>query len=309
MSYRTATIFVLAFGAIAPGPALSQGGGAGRDLAGIADEQEILRRQLQRLRLTMEALIPRLEAEGRTHALELLRQGLGFLEERSADSGSLTLDELMDRAREGVQSGQAMQSLESQERIIRGLERLLAILLDRQSLETLQESIEELRELRRELEQLSSREAEIQRATEALREASATPEQQALEAALSEMVERQRELLAENEELGRSSGLFELEAIERQLEELLRRQGVDRAVLESWSPPEREPLARAREPLAAARRSAAQAERLRQAAQLLRESAGTAAQAPASEGLDELKARLETAAEREERHQRASGDD
>ena len=43
-----------------------------RELAGIAEEQDLLRRQIQRLRQTMEVLLPRLESEGRVHALDLL---------------------------------------------------------------------------------------------------------------------------------------------------------------------------------------------------------------------------------------------
>jgi hypothetical protein len=42
-------------------PLSPQGGDESRDLSTIADEQQHLLRQLQRLRRTMEALLPRLE--------------------------------------------------------------------------------------------------------------------------------------------------------------------------------------------------------------------------------------------------------
>src|SRR5687768_15110941 len=71
----------------------------GRDVSGISEEQELLKRQLERLRRTMEGLIPRLEKEGRPHALELLKEGLKQLDQRPAEANSLTLQELMDSAR------------------------------------------------------------------------------------------------------------------------------------------------------------------------------------------------------------------
>ena len=115
-----------------------------RELTGIADEQELLRRQLQRLRRTMEGLIPRLEKEGRAHALQLLREGLRYLDDRPEDARSQTLEEMMDGAKAGIESGQAVLSLEQQERIVVGLERLLAILMNRESLDSLEDALEEL---------------------------------------------------------------------------------------------------------------------------------------------------------------------
>jgi len=82
------------------------GNSQNHDTAGIVEEQDLLRRQLQRLRRTMESLIPRLEKEGRPRALELLKDGLKLLEERGEDTKRLTIEELMDSARQGVQSGQ-----------------------------------------------------------------------------------------------------------------------------------------------------------------------------------------------------------
>ena len=92
---RTLTIAALALALLVPS-AGAQNVQENRDLASIAEEQQHLRRQLQRLRRTMESLMPRLEKEGRTRALELLREGLEHLDERPTETGSLTIDELMD---------------------------------------------------------------------------------------------------------------------------------------------------------------------------------------------------------------------
>ena len=96
-----------------PAPARAQE----RDTTSILEEQELLRRQLQRLKRTMEALLPRLEQEGRPRALELLRDGLTLLETRGDGTGQLTIEELMERARLDVQTGQVASSLERQEQI------------------------------------------------------------------------------------------------------------------------------------------------------------------------------------------------
>src|SRR5262245_54847496 len=73
-------------------PARAQAGGiTERDLAGIVEEQALLTRQLERLRDTMEVLLQRIEAEGRTRTAELLREGLTLLGQRAdAAGGALT---------------------------------------------------------------------------------------------------------------------------------------------------------------------------------------------------------------------------
>ncbi|MDF1801160.1 MAG: hypothetical protein P1V81_18490, partial [Planctomycetota bacterium] len=115
-----------------------------RELAGLAEEQALLARQIQRLRQTMEVLVGRLEAEGRVRAVELLREGLAVLDSRAEEAGSLTLDERMERAREELSGGQWMQSLERQRTVIADLEALLEVLLDRQDLDQLEQRLAEL---------------------------------------------------------------------------------------------------------------------------------------------------------------------
>ena len=61
-------------------------------------------------------------------------------------------DELMDSTRTDIGMGRANAALDRQERIIEGLQKLLAILMDRQGLDDLEESLEELRDIKEALE-------------------------------------------------------------------------------------------------------------------------------------------------------------
>ena len=277
-----------------------------RELSGIAEEQALLRRQLSRLKQTMEILIGTLEKEGRTRAVELLREGVTLLDERPDDSGALTLEEMMDQARARVESGQVVHSLEAQELVVSRLERLLSILMDRENLESLEESIEELEKLRAELGELAERENDLRKDTADLREESMNDAQRDLLEQLAEAIEEQSELLSENESQGRESGLFDLDAYKKAMRELLEDQRVDASVLDSWSPEQTEALAGARSSLEEARRAEADAARMRAAAEALREAADEAS-APAGDP-QAAAGELEDAAEREERHGRASGD-
>ena len=88
-----------------------------RELVGIVEEQAQLLRQLQRLRGTMDVLLQRLEAEGRTRTAELVRQALVKLDARSLEKEGdrpATTEERMERAREMLSDGRLVQALESQ---------------------------------------------------------------------------------------------------------------------------------------------------------------------------------------------------
>lgn len=308
---RTIVVGLLALVASAPTGTAQED--PSKDLNAIAEEQLLLRRQLQRLRQTMEILLPRLEAEGRTHALQLLKEGIEFLGDRRDTDGSLTIEELMDEAREAMARGQLVQSLEQQQRIVDGLTRLLGILMDRENLEALEESLDDLRQLTEQLAQLSDREARIEAETAQLRESSKTDAQRALERTLDALREEQAQLLADTEKQGRESGTLALEQLMRSLRELSERQRVDAEVLGGWKPEELGELAAVEPELLRARRAATRAERLEQAAaslrsaaQVARPSEGTVATPGALR--DEGRA-LEQAAETEARHARASGDE
>src|SRR5258705_8923129 len=82
---------VLLMSSVLPARAQQQAGGSSRERSGLADDQALLQRQLTRLRQTMEILATRFEAEGRTHAAKLLRDGLAQLGVRAPEQGSETV--------------------------------------------------------------------------------------------------------------------------------------------------------------------------------------------------------------------------
>ena len=148
-----------------------------RELAGISEEQALLSRQLSRLRQTMEVLVLRLEAEGRPRAVELLKEGLELLNDRPESAQSLTLEESMADARERMQNGQVVQSLERQTMVIQGLEQLLSVLMERGNLDNIEEKLDRIREIKEGISELSQRERDLQRETEELREDSTSADQ------------------------------------------------------------------------------------------------------------------------------------
>ncbi len=284
----------------------------GKELEDIAEEQALLHRQLERLRKTMKVLLERIEAEGRTHTAELLREGLTLFDELTGgddeNATHLTLEARMIEAKEAAERGRLVYFIEQQNLLISQLERLLDILHDRKNLEALEERIEELRELQDELGALSSQESELRRQTQELREQTSNDAQKSLERALSEMIDRQRAMLGQNEELGRASGTLELEQLERQLEALIADQEVDRAVLSAWDPEETAELAEAKPALEQARRAEAQGARLDEAAAALRGAARELRSRDSELDTEQIRALLEEAAHRAERHERVSGD-
>src|SRR5262249_12106023 len=150
-----------------------------------------------------------------------------------------------------------------------------AILQDRKNLEALQARIDELKKLQDAANQLAERESHLRTETGDLQTASKSPEQKAFEAALAELARAETDLLTKNESFGRESGAIGLEQLEHELERLLADQRVDRAVLESWDPGEREALAAANAALSDAVRQDGRAARLSEA----RDEIGAAARA------------------------------
>ncbi|HKC24079.1 MAG TPA: hypothetical protein VKF32_05020, partial [Thermoanaerobaculia bacterium] len=137
-----------------------QTGVSSRERSGLAEDQALLQRQLTRLRQTMEILAARFETEGRTHAAKLLREGLSHIGERATEQGSKTVDELMGGARASLDSGQTVQAVEVQESVVRSLEKLYAILTDRQGLDDLEHSLEALQRIKADLNKLADQEKE-----------------------------------------------------------------------------------------------------------------------------------------------------
>jgi hypothetical protein len=307
---RAAIALLLLTGMFASAPAIAgaggpqAAGGSSRERSGLAEDQALLQRQLARLRQTMEILAARFEAEGRAHAAKLLREGLSHLGERGGEQGAKTLDELMGGSKSSLESGQTVQAVETQEAAVKSLEKLYAILTDRQGLDDLDKSLDELRKIKDDLASLADREKDLRAKTDALGSQATSPERKALQEGIQKAIEAERSLLARTETRARESGEMEIESIARELEALAERQATDAAVLESWKPEERAPLEAASPELAASQEAASTAQRLAQSARELR-TASAAARDPKNE-LGPVARGLESAAEREERRERAA---
>ena len=208
-----------------------------RELAGLVEEQSNLIRQLSRLRGTMQVLLDRIQAEGRTRTAELLSDAIKRLDERmGGDAEGITLGEAMERARTAMAEGRLVQSIETQSKLVDELQGLLDILLDRQSLERLEKELADVRELREQVEALANREQQLRAETEQLRQDSANDAQKALEADIQKLLEQESERLRQAEADARASGAFEMEALKRELSELLKNQKIDQQVMQSWNP-------------------------------------------------------------------------
>lgn len=287
-------------------PLAAQNAAAERDLNAIVEEQALLTRQLERLKSTMEVLLQRIEAEGRTRTADLLREGLTLLQRRAGPAGSPLPEERMQEAREALESGKLAQSLETQRALIDDLERLVSILLDRKNLEGLDEKIENLAQLQKELGLLADQERGLREKTAELRTLAGGEAQRALEERLAALEARQRKLLEQTERLGREAGTLEIEQLEKELEALLAAQRTDRGVLEGWNPADSRKLGGARESVERARRAEAQAARLDEAEKRLFTAA--AELEAGTKSPSEQAAALRAAAENARRHANVSKD-
>ncbi|MFT6040860.1 MAG: hypothetical protein ACI9C2_001026, partial [Gammaproteobacteria bacterium] len=265
-----------------------------RELAGLAEEQALLTRQIQRLRQTMEVLTGRLEAEGRTHAVGLLRDGLAIIDRRAETSEGLTLDERMGEARDELTGGQWMQSMERQQTVVADLESLLEVLLDRQDLDKLEQKLEQIAATKEALANLSREQSDLQRESE---EFEASLQQGAVKdftEGLSELQQAERDLLQRTEASGRSSTTLERERIERELLELQQAEDRVAELLAGWEPGGKGELAEARAELELAQDKERAAQLLEQTAERLERTAEElAADAPLEGGLGQMKDALE----------------
>ena len=261
-----------------------------RELAGLAEEQALLTRQIQRLRQTMEVLTGRLEAEGRTHAVGLLRDGLAIIDRRAETTEGLTLDERMGEAGDELTGGQWMQSLERQQTVVADLESLLEVLLDRQDLDKLEEKLEEIAATREALTNLSREQSDLQRKSEDFEASLQEGSIQEFTEGLNELQQAERDLLQRTEASGRSSTTLERERIERELLELKDAEDRVAELLVGWKPGDQDELADARSELELAQDRERAAQVLEETAERLERTAeDLAADAPLESGLDQMK--------------------
>lgn len=230
---RVALALLLALVCAAPSTRLAAQAPPGEPGA-IANEQRLLEQQISRLEKTMRNLRDRLATEGRPRALELLDQGLALLAQRDAGQGGLTVREHMNESTKRSSDRELSRSLEHQEAIVARLEQLLAVLLDRASLDKLDQRAEEAAALTQALTTLSAQQQELRDRAEQAAEQALGPEGQALQRALEALAQAQRDLLARGLAEARADGTLEREQIAAALSELQRAQSTDRAVLQSF---------------------------------------------------------------------------
>ena len=231
-----------------------------RDKKGLAEEQDRQRKRVERLRQTMGSLLGRLEKEGRTRAAELLRQGLAQLEEAQVERAMAELSV-------HIEEGRPLQSLEKQEKLLRDLEDLLDILLDRKDLEKIEKDLKAIEELVRSMEDLRRKESEILRETSRINADAASAAEKETAQAIEQLLRQQEALLRKTEESG-SSELRTLEDVRKALGELLARQEKAREKIGLWAGSEGRP--KERHP--AATRAFEEARKLAEAAEAARDA-------------------------------------
>ena len=219
----------------------------------------------------MEVLLARLENEGRTRTVEVLRQALERLDAREEEAR--TLEEWMAESTDSLESGLVLQAVEQQARAVEELERLLSVLLDRANREDLDEKLRNVAELRARVGELASEERRLEQEIEELRASSKSTQQVDLETGISETVEAQRELSEETQAAGRESRDYELAWLAAELERLERNQGVDAELAERLRPTDMDVLDATAEELRSARRDELRAERSRATARALEQAA------------------------------------
>lgn len=192
-------------------------------LKAIAEQQAMLRRRVEGLRLKMEGLGRRLDSEGRTHAAELLRRGVERLARETGPSGETkTIETRMAEVADSLSRELPGQVLDDQQRVVSDLEELLTILLDRQDLERLEKALAEYQEDVANLERLRSEESQLRKETRELGERGASPEERDAAAALEELAREERAIESASRAL--RENFRSLEKVAGELDALVRAQ-------------------------------------------------------------------------------------
>src|SRR5690606_18759775 len=148
------------------------------------DQAEILRKA-ERLRDVMQRLLDRYEQEGRAEQAKRLRAGLEHLE-------AAKLLEDVAGIRADLHAEARSRAVEKQGEVVAELDRLLAILLDRRSLESLEREIASAARLAGEAGQLLDRQRELRAQSQATTEQGATAAEDRLAGARRDLANRQR---------------------------------------------------------------------------------------------------------------------
>ena len=180
------------------------------------DQTEVLRRANRLWNLMQDLLVRYQQEEGRAQQIELLQKGIAHLEESGLLEGVADI-------RIDLQAAAFNEALRKQEEVIKELENLLDILLDRRSVENLDKEIAEAERMAAEARALEERQAQIQQLTREAVRSDPTPAERELLESLRQLAQREAEEARANQ---LDSGLRrpELEYALRRIRDLLEQQ-------------------------------------------------------------------------------------
>jgi hypothetical protein len=160
-----------------------------------ADQAEILRKA-ERLREVMTRMLTRYEAEGRVEQAKLLKAGLEHLQ-------ACAVLEDVAGIRNDLDAEAFARAIDKQSEVVADLERLLNILLDRRSLDNLDQEIATAERLAQEASRLLAEQQKLREQSQQVAARGATPTEDALAERLAELANRQR---AESQQNQRQAG-------------------------------------------------------------------------------------------------------
>lgn len=179
------------------------------------DQDEILRKA-ERLQALMQRLQQRFERENKTEQVRLLKEGQAHLQR----SGILTD---VASIRDDLAATALTEALRKQKQVVDDLERLLNILLERKSVEQLDQQVQLAAERAATARELEKRQADLMEATRQAVQKTPTPEQKALLDALAKLQAAERAEAERNERQAGTRRPFLENALER-VRNLLREQ-------------------------------------------------------------------------------------
>jgi hypothetical protein len=212
---RNITLFAL-FYAVAAAPLYSQTEERPQTLLKLRAEQDEVLRKAVRLKELMERLQQRYVREQKTEQVALLQKGLEHLQNSAVlqDVASIRDDLTADALSEAIRKQQA---------VITDIERLLNILLQRKSVENLDQAIADAGLLAATARELEKRQAELLQLTQNAAQSAKTEAEQQLDNQLDELAAKQRDEAAANARAAGSRRPFLENALQR-VQQLLKQQ-------------------------------------------------------------------------------------
>ncbi|MFQ5507459.1 MAG: hypothetical protein ACE5F1_22070, partial [Planctomycetota bacterium] len=191
------------------------------------EQQKALIRRAERLQTLMKRLLERYQAEDRRDYVVLLEEGLEHLEKSH-------LLKNLGIAASAIKTGQSNRAFASQRQVVEDLERLIGILLDRRSLDDLEADAKRVEQLLESVGRLKSRQRDLRKKLDELRERARTEQERQLVADLQELARKEREQAREN--VGLSSALQD--QLETALQEVQKLQADERKLGDELESPE-----------------------------------------------------------------------